>query len=283
MFNAGSASIDQREILKETAQETLKLIPDILQLRPDASDTGYICLRDRYTPLSSRYFPNLSTRVEVVDGDTYDVAINLTNARQSHANMKPVCVLNLANAHTRGGGFITGAMAQEEALCYRSTLYVTLKRRYYPLKMREAIYSPTVIVFRENRKNNHRLMDLQRPQQLPVVSVVTMAGIRDPELDLRTDPPTYADPDDREITKEKMRVILRVAVHNRHRSVVLGALGCGAFMNPNTEVANCWVEVLQEQEFRGWFHHILFAVLKDKYQGTDNFEVFHRKLNGLRV
>ncbi|KAL2828885.1 hypothetical protein BDW59DRAFT_39086 [Aspergillus cavernicola] len=283
MLNAAAVSNNTREILKATAQETLAFIPTVLELRPDAPITGYICLRDRYTPLSSKFFPNLNARVEVVDGDSYDVAINLTNARAKYRDMKPVYVMNLANAHHPGGGFVRGATAQEEALCYRSTLYATLKRKHYPLKTSEAIYSPTVVIFRENMKNNHRMMDLQQPQLLPVVSVVTVAAIRDPELNKTTNPPTYADPDDREWTKEKMRVTLRVAVHNKHRSLVLGALGCGAFMNPNQEVANCWVEVLQEQEFRGWFHHIVFAVLRDRYQGSDNFEVFYKKLNGLRV
>ncbi|KAI9371477.1 hypothetical protein BJX61DRAFT_28551 [Aspergillus egyptiacus] len=283
MLNAAAASNDRREILKATAQETLKLIPAILQLRPDAPDRGYICLRDRYTPLSSRFFPNLSTRVEVVDGDTYDVAIRLSNTWANHGDTKPVCVLNMASERHPGGGWLGGALAQEEALCYRSTLYATLKKKWYPLRKHEAIYSPTVVIFREGYENNHRMLDLQQPQTLPVVSVVSIAAVRNPEVNTRTRPPTFADLDDRLWTKEKMRVILRVAVHNRHRSLVLGALGCGAFMNPNEAVANCWVDVLLEQEFRGWFHQIVFAVLKDNTQGSDNFEVFYRKLHGLRV
>ncbi|KAL4913407.1 hypothetical protein BDW62DRAFT_205620 [Aspergillus aurantiobrunneus] len=284
MSNSGGASKNRRAILQATAQETLKHIPTVLGLRPDAPPTGYICLPARYTPLSSKFFPNLSTRVEVVDGDTYDVAIRLTNARATNdGDTKPVCVLNMASEHNAGGGWIRGAMAQEEALCYRSTLSATLKKKFYPLKLREAIYSPTVVIFRDNYKNNHRIMDLQHPQHLPVVSVVSVAAIRKPDVNTRTSPPTYEDPDDRASMMEKMRVTLRVAVHNRHRSLVLGALGCGAFMNPNEEVTNCWAEVLQEQEFRGWFNHVIFAVLKDTNQGNDNFTVFQRKLSGLRV
>lgn len=241
-------------------------------------------MQSRYTPLSSRFFPNLSTRVQVVDRDSYDVAIQLTNSRAANnGDTKPVCVLNMASEYHAGGGWLKGSMAQEEALCYRSTLSATLKKRFYPLKLREAIYSPTVVVFRGNYNNNHQIMDIQRPQSLPVVSVVSVAAIRNPAVNTHVSPPKYQDPDDRMMMMEKMRITLRVAVHNRHRSLVLGALGCGAFRNPNEEVANCWFDVLQEQEFRGWFNNIIFAVLKDTNQGDDNFTVFHRKLDGLLV
>ncbi|KAL4778024.1 hypothetical protein BJX76DRAFT_352913 [Aspergillus varians] len=284
MLNFNAASNNKNAILQATAQETQKHIPTVLSLRPDAPPTGYICLPSRYTPLSSKFFPNLSTRVQVVEGDTYDVAIQLTNTRATNnGNTKPICVLNMASEHRAGGGWLKGSMAQEEALCYRSTLSATLKRQFYPLKLLEAIYSPTVVVFRENYNNNHRMMNLQQPHSLPVVSVISVAAIRKPDVNTRTHPPTYEDPEDRMKMMEKMRVTLRVAVHNRHRSLVLGALGCGAFMNPKEEVADCWVKVLQEQEFRGWFNDVIFAVLKDTNQPNDNFTVFHKKLNGLRV
>lgn len=284
MLNFSASSNNRRAILQATAQETLKHIPTVLQLRPDAPPTGYICLQSRYTPLSSRFFPSLSTRVQVVDRDSYDVAIQLTNSQAANnGDTKPVCVLNMASEFHAGGGWLKGSMAQEEALCYRSTLSATLKKRFYPLKSREAIYSPTVVVFRENYNKNHQIMDIQRPQHLPVVSVVSVAAIRNPKVNTHVSPPKYQDPDDRMIMMEKMRVTLRVAVHNKHRSLVLGALGCGAFRNPNEEVANCWFDVLQEQEFRGWFNNIIFAVLKDTNQGDDNFTVFHRKLDGLLV
>ncbi|KAL5340836.1 hypothetical protein BJX70DRAFT_95796 [Aspergillus crustosus] len=272
-----------RTNLQKVAHETHGLIPGVAALRPDAPLDGYLCTRDRYVPLSSRYFPNLVTQVRVVNADTYDAAINVTNARPYRHGQKPVCVLNNANAITAGGGWLRGALAQEEVLCYRSTLIETLKQKHYPMKTREAVYSPTVIIFRENDDNDYRIMDLQKPSLLPVVSVISMAAIYRPAIDTTSTPPRYKNSMDRELSKEKLRVVLRVAVHNGHRSVVLGALGCGAFGHPREEAADCWVDVLQEQEFRGWFQDIVFAVLGKGSTGHQNFSVFKQKLDGLTV
>lgn len=237
-----------RQQRREIAKETVKLLPGILKglpLRPD----GY-----KWTPVGARrldpkYCPNLNGQVQVVNGDTFDTAIRFDELfpRNNPINIKPVCVLNMANAIWAGGGFRNGSLAQEEELCYRSSLIFTLKLRFYPMGELEAIYSPTVVIIREGIKKDYELLDLKKPRSLPVVSVISMAALYNPGLWWPTSgPPTYEDLVDRDVMKEKMRVILRMAAHNKHRRLVLGALGCGAFNNPRVEVANCWAEVLKE-------------------------------------
>ncbi|KJJ29844.1 hypothetical protein AFLA70_10g006250 [Aspergillus flavus AF70] len=273
---------NRRAVLSLTAKETKALLPQILAVVPHAPPTGIRCSRDTMPVLDSKYSPNLNTQVVVVNGDAFNIAISLT----SPTDTKSVCVLNLASDKSAGGGWLRGALAQEEELCYRSSLSFTLKLRYYPLRNHDAIYSPTVIVFRENFTDGHRLMDLQRPESLPIVSVVSMAALRRPDVDRSTQPPRYKHIADRALTKDKMRVILRVAAYNKHRKLVLGAFGCGAFDNPKEEVANCWAEVLQEPEFQGWWENIVFAVLEntgDLAKSKGNFNVFHNRLHGLRV
>ena len=70
-------------------------------------------------------------------------------------------VLNFASAKNPGGGFLNGAMAQEESLAASSTLYKTLTahEEYYRNNRLEtsmiytnhAIYSPDVVFFRDGR------------------------------------------------------------------------------------------------------------------------------------
>ena len=201
----------------------------------------------------------------------------------SHTN-KPVAVLNLASERNAGGGWENGAIAQEEALCYRSSLYLSLHRAYYPLKQLGTIYSPNVLIIRDAMSRGHDLLfPATAAEDLPVTSVITLAAIRRPALNKDG---TYAKTTDREFTKEKIRVVLRVAAHQGHRKLVLGALGCGAFHNPPEEVAQCFLEVFREQEFTGgWWEDIVFAVLdnakgdKGGKDGIGNFGVFYRALD----
>ncbi|KAF7589665.1 hypothetical protein BBP40_003957 [Aspergillus hancockii] len=295
MFNADSSpsgskptGSNRRAILASAAQETKALLPQILSVLPQAPPSGHLCLYTRTPILDSRYNPNLSTQVEVVNQDAFNVAINLGSSAGSpnSMNTRNVCILNMASEKRAGGGWLRGALAQEEELCYRSSLSFTLKLRYYPLGNRDAIYSPTVVVFRENFENGHTLMDLQRPESLPVVSVVSMAAVRRPNIDQSAQPPRYKCVEDRDLMKDKMRMILRIAAYNKHRKLVLGALGCGAFENPKEEVASCWAEVLQEPEYQGWWENIYFAVLENTGQlakSKGNFDVFHTSLHGLRI
>ncbi|KAI2971107.1 hypothetical protein CBS147324_5219 [Aspergillus niger] len=279
---------DRRAILRATAEETQALLPGILSTVPRAPPTAQYCPRIKYATLNPRFSPKLSTHVEVIFGDTLDIAIRVNSSSRQfrQTDTRNVCVLNMAKERNPGGGWRNGAMAQEEALCYRSSLSSTLKHRYYPIGERDAIYSPSVVIFRESFTRGHGLMDLQKPENLPIVSVISVAALEGPEVDYTATPPTFKFRSDRELTKDKMRSILRIAGYKKHRRIVLGALGCGAFANPNVDVAQCWSEVLRETEFQGWWEKIVFAVLDEMSkvaQGDSNFDVFRERLHGLKV
>lgn len=222
----------------------------------------------------------------MLNSDTIDAALSLFFSSPSNA-AKSVLILNMANAYHSGGGWLRGALAQEEALCYRSSLSFTLKTRFYAIPEAGGIYSPTVVVIRESMANGHGLLDLSKPDDLPVVSAVSVAAINGPKI--AKDPSgreAYKEAKDRDTMKEKMRVVLRIAAVNRHRELVLGALGCGAFGNPRGEVVECWKEVFAEAEFQGgWWEAVVFAVMEpgETRDGEGNFGVFWRGLDGVMV
>ncbi len=189
----------------------------------------------------------------------------------------------MANGTHGGGGWLRGALAQEEALCYRTSLSFTLKRRFYPLPVLSGIYSPSVVIIRQNLSLGHELLDLKHPEDLPIISAISVAAIRDPAV--TNDGKEYKRKEDRETMKAKMRMVLRIARGNGHRRLVLGALGCGAFNNPREEVVACWREVFGEAEFgSGCWESVVFAVLDDGGKdGDGNFGVFWRGLEGVVV
>jgi hypothetical protein len=200
----------------------------------------------------------------------------------------------MASERSPGGGWLKGASAQEEALCFRSTLAASLHRTLYPIQQRAGLYTRDVVVFRSSMAEGHKLLVPETPaSDLPVVSVLSVAGIRRPDVKPLDDggsaaqsshshpkgPLVFADPAARELTKDKMRLCLRMAGAKGHTMFVLGAIGCGAFRNPPEEVAACWQEVLGEDEFAGgWFKEIWFAVYDRRNEG--NFEIFSNAFDG---
>ena len=157
------------------------------------------------------------------------------------------------------------------------------------------LYTPDVVIIRSDMASGHMLWSpTVPPQNLPVVSVLSIAAIRRPRVKrIVLNTPRSRDEEvikkevfvndaDRNLTKDKMRICLRMAAIHGHRRLVLGALGCGAFRNPKQEVADCWAEVFQESEFQGgWWERVVFAVFDRRGEG--NLEVFEETLSGIQV
>lgn len=216
-------------------------------------------------------------------------AMHLNTKSPQPTRIKPVAILNLASATSPGGGFLNGALAQEEALCYRSSLSLSLDKSFYPIPSLSSLYTQNCLIIRSAMSQGHTLLyPSTSAADLPVTSVLTLAALRKPELS--KDRKQFANPADRDSTKEKIRVVLRLAAYKKHPKLVLGALGCGAFGNPPEEVSACFLEVFKESEFQGgWFEDVVFAVLDNAKgdnggkDGVGNFGVFYRALNGIVV
>ncbi|KAJ5266813.1 hypothetical protein N7478_009621 [Penicillium angulare] len=305
----------QRQALRRAAQETrdvLQVTLSDLKTTEEANRSKKISI-DSYRRLRRSECPRLPSRarVQVMNEDTLNVAIRLFQKAQRNSfnrdsrELRPI-IINFASHRKPGGGWLNGAMAQEEAICYRSSLALSLNEKDYPLCLHEAIYSPYVLVMREDLASGHVLMTrTTRPEDLPMVSVITIAAICRPRLDedcLNTDgkrphdqtssssssscrqtQQIFARDRDRDLTKNKMKLALRIAARNKHQMLVLGALGCGVYANPPDDIAKCWLEVLTEFEFSegNWWSDVCFAVYDVKNEG--NFEVFTNVLAGKRV
>src|SRR5277367_3533391 len=192
------------------------------------------------------------TSVRVVPADSLDCAEQLTvEGRQD------VTILNMANAVIPGGAYLQGAGAQEETLCRRSTLYLSIgpHRNFHPIPDHGAIYSPDVLVV---RKSDEEGCELLVPETRWWTSVISVAAIARPRLN--GSGKDFERKADKEDTRERILTLLRVAAFEGKKNLVLGALGCGAFKNPPKAVATLFREVLRNGEFGGRFDGIWFAV-----------------------
>lgn len=272
----------------QAARDTFNVSQKILGNLTGSFGLGYkfrhqkIKSLDSVLKSSSRYPKYPTTQVKVVNKDTLDAAIALDNAADMmgiKSKMRSL-VVNFATASVPGGGWLNGASAQEEQICYRTTLsYHGLSPDFYPMRSDEGIYTSNCLIMRENEQKGYSWMWLGKPELLPLTSVISVAATQSPPLD--STGTKYKNPSERTLTEDKMRSILRIAADHLHTKLVLGALGCGAFHHPPGEVADCWVKVLQEKEFKGWFEFIVFAVL-DKKDG-DNFLTFKKALHDLKM
>lgn len=258
--------------LSSLANETEGKFPDILSCYPE---------RITNATVNTKYYDDLrrlkiedfeakeSAQIRVVNGDTFDVARLL-----QEEGLSPL-VLNMASCFKPGGGWRNGAKAQEESLFYRSTYAISLEncldldtdREWrYPLKLYSGVYSPDIYVFRDNAKSNYTFM---RKKDCFWVDMVAISALKRPKLTNDG----HLNEKDRLITYHKIEGIFKIALENGHDSLVLGALGCGAYQNPPEDVAKIFQMVIRHYE--RYFRRITFAIIDDK-NSNGNLSIFKR-------
>lgn len=209
-------------------------------------------------------------------------------AAQNYAKQgEKVAVLNFASSTNPGGGVVNGAGAQEECLCRISTLYFTLDtdenwKRFYephrkartPLHNDDILYTKNITVFKS---------DTTSPKLLPEsewydVDVITCAA-----PNLRENPSNHCNSGD-----GNQRLILNneelYSLHEKRDSrifdaaasqnvdvLVLGAFGCGAFMNDPKVVSKVMLNL--EKKYAHSFKTIEFAVYCPPYDDS-NYRAF---------
>ncbi len=87
-----------------------------------------------------------------------------------------------------------------------------------------------------------------------------------------------------EPVKYKIRTIFKIGLLHNHDSLALGALGCGAFLNPPSHITRLYHEVMDEKEFKNKYHPLLFAIPDDynarlKHNPDGNYLPFMREFS----
>ncbi len=228
---------------------------------------------------------NYDTKFDCLDADCVDVAEDLIEEGYNPA------ILNLASAIHPCGGYDKGKNAQEESLCQASTLSQSLYQfgeggpkgkgarecglpliaGVYPLNRNfGGIYSPDVCFFRNNKYKFFSIRE--KPFSCGVITVASLSNRQKNEW--TNDESVFFNTDGTlteegvEIEKNKIRTIYRIGLENGHDSLVLGAFGCGVYKLIPAEVANLFMDVLNEEEFKNKYKKIVFAILEGKKRGV---------------
>lgn len=214
-------------------------------------------------------------------------------AALAYRNMK-TAVHNFASASNPGGGVVHGANAQEECLCRCSGLYFILntqimrngfyephKRAHNPIHNDDIIYTPEVTVFKSDTASPTLLAE----KDWYHVDVITCAA-----PNLRENPSNkynqgdgnkrvkLSDKELLQIHEKRLKRILDVAVSKGDEVIILGAFGCGAFMNKTEIVALAAKNVVEE--YLKAFKIVEFAVYCSP-RDDENYKTFDRVLSPL--
>lgn len=174
-----------------------------------------------------------------------------------------IAVLNFASFKRPGGGFLTGRMAQEESLCHSSFLFNVLERfsLFYAqngvklnngMYANRALYAPNVIF----EKNNIQAL----------CDVITCAAPNRARSNVLVE-------ENHRRLESRIRFVLEIAADNKVDTLILGAYGCGVFMQDPEEVSIIFRELLKNNNWP--FTKVIFAIPKGR---SNNYEVFKHVL-----
>jgi hypothetical protein len=220
----------------------------------------------------------------VLPGDWGEVAGQLT---REHGAL--FAVLNMANAHRFGGGYVEGCGAQEENMFRRTDCHfadegVDRKTGYYD--------GPTSDLL--SGQHGRVYLDARRPRLcarggeerggalglgyrwLGDGEVFPFLELRAAAQDLRGGKRF-----DRAVCERQIEAQLATLEEKGVRHVVLSAFGCGAFENPAAEVARCYRVALASRPRS--FDVVAFAIFNPGYGPVENFAAFEREFRGPRL
>ena len=215
-------------------------------------------------------------QLELCEGSTLQRARALLQQLNTHAastggDTPRIGVLSFASATKPGGGFLSGAQAQEESIARASTLYTSLvtstANQFYELHKRDRrggfyshamIFSPSVIVLRDDAGA------WLPPHQIEVVTCAAVnAGVvreragespsRDSDVGARIEG----------VMRERMARILFLFEQQGLRNIVLGSFGTGVFRNDVSMIADIWFDLLAEggARFMHSFDRVVFGII----------------------
>jgi uncharacterized protein (TIGR02452 family) len=197
-----------------------------------------------------------------------DVVATVLRLAEEGMDMSRVGVLNFASARHAGGGFLNGAMAQEEAIAYCSNLYVNqIVTPYYDqnAKVRSAMYTDHMIWSGITFFRDSKYRFLEKPVK---TNVLTSPAVNMGQVRIKGENEAIA----KRVMKHRMGLVLDLFAEKGCKTIVLGAFGCGVFQNDPDDVAKNWIDLIEEKGHH--FDQIIMTVL-DK-PGFSNYKVFKK-------
>lgn len=171
-----------------------------------------------------------------------------------------LAVLNFASYRHAGGGFIGGAMAQEEAVCHSSFLYNVLREfvDYYEwneahynrgLYTNRALYSKDIYFFGKDTDSYVKS------------DVITCAS---PNRSVMLGTGRFTEEENEKAVSDRIAFIRDICDSEGVDTLIAGAFGCGVFAQKAELVAKCFREAFSDTGVK----QVIFAVPPDRNYGA---------------
>ena len=219
-------------------------------------------------------------QVYVVSGDWGDVTQEFTKCYGCC-----FAALNMANAFIPGGAYVEGSPAQEENMFRRTNCHFSIgpdeydeaRDCYHPF-MTSLLSGENGRVFLDTsnprvciRGSEDRSRDDLGYAWLPADEVFPFYELRAAAQDLR-DGSNFSESN----ARNRIAAQLDTMIEQNVRHAILGASGCGAFMNPTEWVAELYREEIEKRKQQ--FSVITFAIFDPGY-GPGNLAPFQKVFN----
>lgn len=233
---------------------------------------------------NTKYFSGFDG-IEFVESRGYDTDIQILDTSAENAicvfHDEDTTVLNFASFLSPGGGYMKGCDAQEECLCHASTLYQVLSqftKSFYLNNKKDSnnglfydvgLFSPNIIFHDEYSVN---VITVASPNMNEYKKYCYTENI----------PQIIITERNQEILERRIDFLLGILNKMKQKTIILGAFGCGVFMQSPMIVSSIFHKLL-ETKYKRCFKRVIFAIPRNNVNmNYDAFVyVFNKSKKGL--
>ena len=220
-----------------------------------------------------KYSNKLNRKGVIVFEDlTTDGAIVKYTSMLLNGRYYNVAAHNFASRSSPGGGYVRGAMAQEEANCYQYpilyySLYEASQKRLYPLNAGNALVTPNIERIRDTLENGFAI--IEKPTVRAMFVSAAAPNLRDTKTAFK---------DVQKGVEATFEVVMKcpVAYDETINCLILGGFGCGVFA-PQTNRAEYVKEMAKcTRHYAETYQHLydVIVIALPSELDSENYTIF---------
>ena len=252
MASANWAKADERKVKAENFVKQI-MEENENDIRNSIANTSLYDRVNIKSPEKPNLITNCTLEKKTTDGALYDFLYpevhGTLGSVDSHitANMSKVAVLNFASYKIPGGGFLSGAMAQEEALCHTSTLYPVLASdtvinnfyAYNNQHLNKGLYTDRALY------TEGIVFKYPNEDKIFKADVISCAAPNNSIIAKYEKSCPYTPEENKKALLSRIDFVKDICLLEKVDTVILGAWGCGVFNQDANLVAKAFREAFE--------------------------------------